>query len=104
MNLSDLDVGDKVAVPQPWIRLCDIHTVTRVTNSYLMAGGLRIRKSDGLVMGHSDKWSRKIARRATSEDVLALRVYRTQKRLEKFVVTAENLNAVEALLHSGEAA
>lgn len=98
MNLSDLDVGDKVAVPRRWTSLCDIHTVTRSTASQLIAGGLRIRKADGLVLGHSDTWSRTYARHVTAEDVLALRMRSAQDRLQGFVVTAENVAAVEALL------
>lgn len=98
-DLSGVKVGDLLVIDDRFSPAPLIVTVDRVTATQAVAGAYRFAKEYGKMIGTSSRYQwAKFARPATEKDVMAARVYATQQKLSKFVVTADNVETVETLL------
>lgn len=94
MKLEGIKPGDVLAISRAFGSGVDLHVVERLTNTQVITvNGTRVALKDGKVIG-----STQYARIPTDKDILAHRIDIVAARLKKVVVTADNVDRVEAFL------
>lgn len=100
-DLSEVTLETKIAVPRDYSSRVNIYHVTSLTSKQIICGNIRIRTSDGLVLGTGgDVWHRQYAHIATEQDLLLNRIESVTNRIFKVKITKENLEAAETFLKS----
>jgi hypothetical protein len=94
-TLENTVAGDKLAIRGPWNRFY-ISTVERTTATLVFISGYRFNRS-GFVVGETG-YAKTLASPATDADRLKVRILNATHKLDKFIVTEENVEAVELLL------
>ena len=98
MNLEGIKPGDILSIDKSYSSGLVLHVVERLTGTRAVTkDGLRIALKDGRIIG-SPGYSRRYARVATDRDILACKIENASAKLRGFVVTAENIDRVEAFL------
>ena len=98
MKLEGIKPGDVMAIDKPYNSGVSMHVVERLTNTQAVTTkGIRVALKDGKVVGSSG-YSTQYARIPTDADILAHRIDIVTARLKKVVVTADNVDSVEAFL------
>lgn len=101
MAKLDVKVGDLLALPERFGSSLTLMKVDRLTATTAVCGTSRFKLDDGMMIGSGGggRWDfRQYARCATPSDLLNVRIRRAAIKLKDFKVSADNLEAVEALL------
>jgi hypothetical protein len=110
-SIKDVKVGDKIKCVNAYLRNeYDIFTVDRVTKTLAVCGSVSFQLESGLMRGTRDRFRSRYGYKTTDAEVaeikagqdLKARLRAAKARLECFRVTADNLEAVEALLKAGK--
>lgn len=100
MSSDELKVGDKIAVISRF-RPLELHTIERVTQTMYVCKHKRFRK-DGLGIVGADTWGPFRGQVVTPEIMTLHRIEMATQKLKTLKVTANNLEAIEALFAGGE--
>ena len=96
MNLESLKVGDCITSGGSWGTPI-LWKITGETKTQWICSKTRFNKLTGKMIGSSG-YSVSFGRIVMPEDLLKIRIKRASERLDKLMVTADNLDAVESLL------
>lgn len=96
-SIEHLAVGDKIFIPINFGRGGRIAKIERITATQALVGNEKFRRNDGKLVG-STGWETTFCRPATEEDFLNFRIQNAEYKLQKIKLSAETIEAAEALI------
>lgn len=103
MSLEGVKVGDVIVFEGGHYSIKQFVNVESLTRTQVVTdNGFRFKKSNGFVIAGGG-FPNFIARVPVAQDYIDMRVSVARSRLEAFVVTSENVDAVEAFLKAQSA-
>ena len=96
-ELKGVKIGGYIASSARFGSANELFRIDRLTATTVVCGDTKFRIADGMMLGSSSEWNTRYGRIATADDMVKERIRRAREKLRNLIVTAENVEAVEAL-------